>query len=64
MLTATLTANLREAFEATSAKKIFRAGDVAAGREFVAAYVQFLHAAERAFEAAKTAAPKSEPHKH
>lgn len=44
---------LREQFENAMAKKRFPSDDVAAGREFVEAYVAFIHYAERVYEAAE-----------
>lgn len=44
---------LREQFETAMAKKNFRGDDVAAGREFVEAYVAFIRFAERVYEAAQ-----------
>jgi hypothetical protein len=35
--------------------KEFKAGDVAAGREYVKAYVEFIHYVERLYEASTTA---------
>jgi len=49
LLTETLNAAVRESFESAMAKKNFNKDDVAAGREFVAAYVRFLHTAEKIF---------------
>jgi hypothetical protein len=46
VLVAALDARLDEYFDAVMAKRDFAANDVAAGREYVAAYVQFLHLAE------------------
>ena len=56
LLTETLNAAVRESFESAMAKKNFNKDDVAAGREFVAAYVRFLHTAEKIFEATHAAA--------
>lgn len=43
---------VREQFTAAMAKKSFTQDDVAAGREYVKAYVAFIHYAERLFQAA------------
>lgn len=47
---------LREHFTETVAAKAFTPGDVAAGREYVKAYVEFIHYVERLYEAASTPA--------
>ncbi len=46
LLPATARDGARQRFERVTAKKAFEAGDVAAGREFVAAYVAFIHYVE------------------
>lgn len=46
-----LRARLREAFERVQAKRKYDANDVAAGREYVKAYVEFIHFVERLHEA-------------
>jgi hypothetical protein len=51
-LTQMLQARLREQFSEVVASKAFKAGDVTAGREYVKAYVEFLHYVEQVFEAA------------
>jgi hypothetical protein len=48
--------HLRERFDAVVAARSFEPGDVAAGRRFVKAYVEYVHYVERLFEAATTAA--------
>jgi len=47
---------LREHFKEIVAAKAFKPGDVAAGREYVKAYVGFIHYVERIYEAATTTA--------
>ena len=44
-------------FEKAMSKKNFKADDVEAGREYIEAYVQYIHYVERLYEAAKTSAP-------
>ena len=57
LLAAAVQSGLREQFDAVvHAKHAAKAGDIAAGRRFVAAYVSFIHYAERLHEAASTAA--------
>lgn len=43
---------IREQFTNAMAKKNFNPDDVVAGREYVKAYVEFIHFAERLFQAA------------
>jgi uncharacterized protein DUF6448 len=43
---------LKRRFAAAMAKKTFAADDVATGRQYVSAYVEYIHGAERAYEAA------------
>lgn len=59
-------AGLREAFGRVQARRKYDANDVAAGREYVKAYVEYLHFVERLHEAtAKPAAGHfAEPEKH
>ena len=45
-------------FESVMAKKNYSAADIASGRAYVGAYVEFVHYAERLYEAAGTAAPE------
>jgi len=49
-------------FDAVMAKKKYAPADVEAGRAYASAYVEFVHYAERLYEAAETMAP--EAHKH
>lgn len=59
LLAGALQERLREHFEAVTAKQAFRADDVAAGRAYVKAYVEFIHFVERLYEATAAA-----PHGH
>lgn len=52
LLTDAMQARLREHFQHAREKKNFNPDDVAAGREYVRAYVEFIHYAERLYEAA------------
>jgi hypothetical protein len=45
-------------FNAVMAKKNYQPDDVAAGRAYSSAYVEFVHYAERLYEAAETLAPE------
>lgn len=57
LLTAAMEHPLRDHFAAALAARSFEsAGDVAAGREYVKAYVEFIHYAERVYEAATASA--------
>ncbi len=56
LLIGTLEKGLHEQFEQAMAKKKFKADDVAAGREYVEAYVKYIHYVERLYEAAKRTA--------
>ena len=56
LLTETVRHSLHGRFEAAAAKKPYARDDVAAGREYVAAYVEYIHAVERMYEAAGTPA--------
>ena len=49
-------------FDAVMAKKNYAPADVEAGRAYSSAYVEFVHYAERLYEAAETMAPDA--HKH
>ena len=44
---------LRERFQAALSRKAFEVNDVAAGREYIHAYVPFLHYVERLYDAAR-----------
>lgn len=69
MLTEAVQRGLNEQFRDVSTKKNFNKDDVNAGRQFVEAYVGYIHYVERIYEAAATSAhgdyPQSEPaHNH
>jgi hypothetical protein len=49
---------LHRNFEAVMAKKKYNPNDVAAGRAFVSAYVDYTHYVERLYNAAETRAPE------
>ena len=55
LLTAAMEERLREHFNDVVGTKEFRAADVASGRAYVEAYVQFIHYVERIYEASTTA---------
>lgn len=59
LLTDAVDKRVRQHFGDVIAAKRFNAGDVAAGRVYVNAYVEFVHLVERLYEAAATA-----PHGH
>ncbi len=52
MITGAASEGIRERFERLVAKKDFRTGDVSAGREYVQAYVDYIHYVEALHEAA------------
>lgn len=66
LLVSELRRNLHESFEHVQAKKKYDANDVVAGREYVKAYVEYIHFVERVHEAStKPAAghfPEAESH--
>lgn len=49
---------LHRQFDEVMAKKKYNPNDVAAGRAYASAYVEFVHYAERLYEAAETMAPE------
>ena len=49
---------LHRHFDAVMAKKNYRPGDVASGRAYASAYVEFVHYAERLYDAAESMAPE------
>jgi hypothetical protein len=51
LLTTSLSEGLRAHLDKAVAKKDYRPGDVKAGREYVKAYVEFIHYVERLYEA-------------
>ena len=55
-LNTSLDEGVRARFQAASSRMRFAPNDVAAGREYVRAYVEFVHYVERAHEALSTAA--------
>lgn len=55
LLTGEVRAQLHKQFENVMAKRNFRPDDVAAGREYVEAYVAYLHFVERLYEATHAA---------
>jgi hypothetical protein len=56
LLMRTVEEGLHGKFEKAISKKKFKADDVEAGREYIEAYVQYIHYVERLYEAAKTSA--------
>lgn len=56
LLTHSIHAGLEKRFRTAAAKKNFDKGDVAAGREFVKAYVEWMHYVEGVYQAAAGAA--------
>lgn len=56
LLMNTIEKGLHEQFEQAMSKKKFKADDVEAGREYIEAYVKYIHYVERLYEAAKTTA--------
>ena len=56
MLTEAVRHGLEEQFKNVVAKKNFNKGDVAVGRDYVEAYVEYIHYVERIYEAATTSA--------
>jgi hypothetical protein len=56
LLTDAMQERLREHFHGAVTAKAFKAGDVPAGREYVRAYVEFIHYVERLYEASTTPA--------
>lgn len=61
LLTGTLRAGLDEHFEDVLSKKDFASSDVAAGRMYVASYVEYIHYVERIYDAATSPAPHHFP---
>jgi uncharacterized protein DUF6448 len=52
---------LHQQFNAVMARKKYNADDVAAGRAYSSAYVEFVHYAERLYDAGETMAPDQKP---
>lgn len=57
LLMKTVEEGLHGQFEKAVSKKKFKADDVEDGREYIEAYVRYIHYVERLYEAAKTQAP-------
>ena len=57
LVTQRLEQGLHKEFDAVSSKKGYRPDDVAAGREYVNAYVEYVHYVEKLYDVAGTAAP-------
>lgn len=57
LLTGRMEKGLHDHFDAVTAKKRYESTDVEAGRAFTHAYVEFVHYAERVYDAAKTTTP-------
>lgn len=57
LLMKTFETGLHEQFKKALSKKEFKADDVEAGREYIEAYVPYIHYVERLYEAAKVSAP-------
>jgi hypothetical protein len=53
LLTAIVQERLHEQFAAVMAARTFQSDDVAAGRAYVQAYVEFIHFAERLYDSTK-----------
>jgi hypothetical protein len=56
LLTDTMRDRLRQHFDEAVSARAYDVADVAAGREYVRAYVEFIHYVERLYEASTTAA--------
>ncbi len=54
LLTAEMHAGVHKLFQEVQTKKNFKKEDVEAGREYVRAYVEFIHYVERIYEASKS----------
>lgn len=57
LLTEAMVEHLRTRFDEVVAAQSYARDDVAAGRDYVRAYVEFVHYVERLYEAAATSAP-------
>lgn len=66
LLTKAIQDGVREEYAKVAAKKRYNPNDVAAGREYVKAYVEFIHYVERLYEAAShpAAGHFTEPESH
>jgi hypothetical protein len=56
LLTDTMRDRLRQHFNEAVTARTYDVGDVAAGREYVRAYIEFIHYVERLYETSTTAA--------
>ena len=56
LLADTMQAGLRAHFKEAVTAKAFKSGDLGGGREYVRAYVEFIHYAERLYEATRASA--------
>jgi hypothetical protein len=56
LLTTAMQERLRDHFHEVVSTRGFQTGDIAAGRAYVKAYVEFIHYVERLYEASETAA--------
>ena len=63
LLTDAVQKGLREQFKAVMSKKNFSKDNVTAGREFIEAYVEYIHYVERIYEASKEPAKGHYPEK-
>ena len=64
LVTEKAAAGIRERFERAAAKKKLAGETVDAGRDFVAAYVEFMHYAERLYDDASSSAVHEHPAAH
>ena len=55
LLQESVNTGVEERFQEARSRKEYASGDIAAGREYVKAYVEFIHYVERLYEAATTA---------
>ena len=62
LIAARMQKGLHAHFEAVAAKKSYPPDDVTAGRAYSSAYVEFVHYAERLYEAAETLSPEHARH--
>ena len=59
LISARMEKGLHGHFEQVMTKKKYNPGDVAAGRAYASAYVEFVHYAERLYDAAATLSPEN-----
>lgn len=62
LISARVEKGLHGHFDQVMAKKRYNPNDVEAGRAYVSAYVEFVHYAERLYDAAETLAPAAHAH--